>query len=218
MDGSRAERKERTRQAILRAALRRLEDRGFAALSLRSVARDVGIVPTAFYRHFPDMDELGMALVTESFASLRVMIRAARQESMAPGDAIGRSVRVVVRHVHEHREHFRFIARERFGGVAALRRAIGWELRLIVSELATDLGRFPYLERWSADDLRMLAELMVNAMISITDAVHSLPPGQPEAEAEIIGTAEKQLRLIVLGVPHWRGAPRDGGAPRPAAD
>src|SRR5690606_22108465 len=49
---SRAARKERTRQALLDAGLRLAADHTLAAVSLRHIAREVGIVPTAFYRHF----------------------------------------------------------------------------------------------------------------------------------------------------------------------
>ncbi len=64
---TRAQRKQRTREALLDAALSMLEDRPFASLSLREVSRAAGISPAAFYRHFQDMDELGFALVDESF-------------------------------------------------------------------------------------------------------------------------------------------------------
>ena len=63
MTQTRGERKERTRRAILDAALELSEEQTFAALSLRQVAREVGIVPTAFYRHFASLDDLGLALV-----------------------------------------------------------------------------------------------------------------------------------------------------------
>ena len=49
------------------------------ALSLRQVAKEVGIVPTAFYRHFDSIEDLGLALVEESFASLREMLRDVRR-------------------------------------------------------------------------------------------------------------------------------------------
>ena len=65
---SRLERKERTRRAILDAALELCEDSSLVALSLRQVAGRVGIVPTGFYRHFESIESLGMALVDESFA------------------------------------------------------------------------------------------------------------------------------------------------------
>lgn len=66
---SRVERKERTRQALLEGTLALAADRGFAALSLREIARSAGIVPTAFYRHFASLDELGTALVDEGCAN-----------------------------------------------------------------------------------------------------------------------------------------------------
>src|SRR5690242_15788980 len=74
-----AERREHTRQALLDAALDQM-DAGvsFDALSLRSVARTAGVVPAAFYRHFSSMDELGLALVDESFRTLRSLLREAR--------------------------------------------------------------------------------------------------------------------------------------------
>ena len=37
----------------------------FASISLREVAKTAGVVPTSFYRHFGDMEELGLAMVDE---------------------------------------------------------------------------------------------------------------------------------------------------------
>lgn len=202
--GTRQERKQRTRRALLDAALELLEEQSFSSLSLRQVTRAAGIVPTAFYRHFDDMDELGLVLIDESFRTLRAMLRDARVDPGAYENAIRNSVEVLVREVHAHDAHFRFIGRERFGGVAALRHAIRGEIRLFASELATDLARFPYLDGWSTEDLQMLAGLIVNAMVSTAQAILDAPPEDPAAEAEIIETAERQLRLIMLGVPQWR--------------
>ncbi len=201
---TRQERKQRTRAALLESALRLLEDQSFSSVSLREVARGAGVVPTAFYRHFASMDELGLALIDESFRTLREMIRAARSETALPGDVIRRSVEILVRHVHRHRLHFRFIARERHTGVPALRHAIRTEIRLFSSELATDLARFPNLRGWSTEDLHMLAGLLVNAMVSIAEAILDAPLDSPGAEEEIMRVARKQLRLIALGTPAWR--------------
>ena len=62
----RDERKQQSRQALLDAALHlSTSGRSFSSISLREVAREVGLVPTAFYRHFQDMDELGKELVDQ---------------------------------------------------------------------------------------------------------------------------------------------------------
>jgi AcrR family transcriptional regulator len=210
---TRQERKQQTRQALLDAALELLEQQSFASLSLRQVTRAAGIVPTAFYRHFADMEELGLVLVDESFRTLRAMIRAARADPRTYEHVIRNSVDVLVSHVHAHEAHFRFIARERFGGVAALRHAIRTEIRLFASDLAMDLSRFPVLETWSSEDLQLLAGLIVNAMVSTAEAILDAPPRDPAAEEEIAATARRQLRLITLGVPRWRGSGEPTQAP-----
>src|ERR1700690_2872743 len=131
---TRSERKLRTREALIDAALRLLEQESFSSLSLREVAREGGIVPTGFYRHFENMQELGLALVDRSFRSLRDMLRGARATADGDEHVIRRSIAVLVADVHEHRAHFRFIARERSGGVAGLRYAIRSQIRLLASE------------------------------------------------------------------------------------
>jgi AcrR family transcriptional regulator len=203
---TRREQKERTRIALLDAALRLLESKSFGSLGLREVAREAGVVPTAFYRHFESMEELGLALIDDSFRTLRRMIRDARSQNLAFEHVIHDSVEILVRHVHEHRLHFRFVARERSSGVPVLRQAIRAEIRLFSSELATDLARFPFLDRWSTEDLGVLATLIVNTMVSTAEEIVEAPSGRPEVEQEVVRRAEKQLLLIALGVPQWRGA------------
>lgn len=203
---SRRERKERTRQAILDAALDLVAEEGLAALSLRQLTRAVGIVPTAFYRHFASIDELGLALVDRSFASLRLMIREARQGNPQLSGVIRSSVAILVQHVHSDRTYFRFIARERFGGVPVVRRAIRHELELFERELATDLARLPGLDTWTAEDLRVMANLIVNALVATAEDILDAPPERPEVEREIVRTAEKQLRMIVVGAANWRSS------------
>ncbi|MGH3876953.1 MAG: TetR family transcriptional regulator [Actinophytocola sp.] len=202
---SRQERKQRTRQALLDAALELLADRGFGNLSLREVTKRVGIVPTAFYRHFTSMDELGVALVEEAMRTLRRMIRAARSDPASSHHLIRASVRTLYEHVRGNEDHFRFVIRERYSGTGPVSRAIGVELRLFSSELAIDLARFEYLREWSTEDLHMMADLIVTAMLAtVTDLLEGVRPGDAEADERIVSIARKRLRLIVLGVPSWR--------------
>jgi AcrR family transcriptional regulator len=204
---ARETRKVHTRQALLDAALDLVESgKSFSSLSLREITREVGVVPAAFYRHFRDVEELGLALVDESMTTLRRMIREARETPLDPQHIIRRSVETLVRHVHANRRHFRFIASEMHGGVPALRERIQREILSFRSELALDLGRLPYLNRWSAEDLQMIAGLMVNAMVQIAESLIDVPADRPQAEEEVIRVAEKQLMLISLGVPQWRSA------------
>ena len=199
---TRAERKERTRQALLDAALELSADRGLGGVSLREVARHVGIVPTAFYRHFSSMDELGVTLAADTMRVLRRLLRDARR---TPGPAGARqSLDVLVQQVRAHKATFRFLARERHGGVPEVAAAISVELRLLTSELAADLGRSPGLDDWEFDDLEMAADLLVTAMLDfVLDLLAVERPGSTE-EAEVVTRAEKQMRLILLGTTAWR--------------
>lgn len=208
---SRDEQKLHTRQALLQAALQLLEHQNFDGLSLREITREAGIVPTAFYRHFRDMEELGLALVEESMSTLRQMIRSARATPLPAQHTIRRSVEILVRHVHAHRTHFRFIVREMYSG-GAVRQAIRREIQSFAHELALDLSRLPHLNQWSAEDLQMISGLMVNAMVSTAAVLLEAPPDRPETERQIRREAEKQLRLIILGVPHWKPAAPSGPA------
>ncbi|KUI31225.1 TetR family transcriptional regulator [Mycobacterium sp. IS-1496] len=203
---SREEKKEATRRAIVAAALTLLEERSFAALSLREVTREAGIAPAAFYRHFESMEALGLVLIDESFRALRDLLRSARAGKLDPKRVIESSVDMLVEGVNQRREYWRFIGRERSSGVAVLRYAIRTEIRLVTSELAIDLARFPGLNTWSAEDLNILASLIVNAMISIAEAIENTADASDAAQAEIKRIAVKQLRMIVVGVAGWRSA------------
>ncbi|RZQ64867.1 TetR family transcriptional regulator [Amycolatopsis suaedae] len=204
---TRQERKRRTRQALLETALSLLDERGFADLSLREVTRGAGIVPTAFYRHFASMEELGVELVEQSMRTLRDMLRSARTGETSSGDIIRDSVHTLHVHVRRHEDHFRFLLRERYGGAGPIQRAIADELRLFASELAVDLARFDQLRAWSSEDLHMMAGLIVTAMLATVEDLLDVRPRGAGTDRRILRTAEKRLRLILLGVANWRSDP-----------
>lgn len=203
MTETRVERKERTRRAILDAALALCEDSSLVALSLRQVAKEVGIVPTAFYRHFESIEALGLALVDESFVSLRAMLRDIRREEPSFGDIVDRSVDILALHARQERAHFAFIARERGAGPPQVREAIRHEVELCERELAADLARLPGTEPWSAEDLQVLSNLMVTAMVATAERL-VVSGARPDAEKQITETARTQLRMVLIGALNWR--------------
>ncbi|MEO8814408.1 MAG: TetR family transcriptional regulator [Mycobacterium sp.] len=202
---SREERKEATRRAIISAALKLVEERSFSALSLREVTRAASIVPAAFYRHFESMDALGLVLIDESFRALRETLRDARAGGLDPNRVIESSADVLVASVAARREYWRFINRERSSGMTVVRYAIRTEIRLITSELATDLARFRGLSGWSTEDLNVLAGLFVNSMILTAEAIEEAPDA--ESLTEIKHLAVKQLRMIAVAAGGWRSKP-----------
>jgi AcrR family transcriptional regulator len=203
--GARDERKQRTRRALLDAALTLLEgERSFSSLSLREVAKVAGVVPAAFYRHFGSMEDLGLALVDDSFRTLHQLMREARSAPLPASNLISRSVETFLKYAQEHRLHFQFIAKERYSGSSAIRLGIRKEIRLWVSDLAADLAPFPKLKNFNGDDLRMMAGLVVNAMIAATELMLDADPQDAEELARIYRNADKQIMLIFLGAAQWK--------------
>jgi TetR/AcrR family transcriptional regulator, fatty acid biosynthesis regulator len=195
---TRVERKERTRQALLEGTLALAAERGFAALSLREVARSAGIVPTAFYRHFASLDELGTTLVDESVRQLRLALRDLRRTPDAP---LAETVRFVFAQIAGRDALYGFLIRERHGGSAVLRRAIAIEMQLLTRELVVDLSRLRALDSWSPEDLELAADLIVSTVAShIADYVVAVPRERPE----IVERTVRHVRLIALGMAAWR--------------
>lgn len=200
---TRIDRKERTRRALLDTALALTSDSSLVQLSLRQVAKEVGIVPTAFYRHFASLEDLGLALVDESFVSLRAMLHDVRrpEASSSTIEIADRSVDVLASHVARHRAHFAFIARERAAGPAAVRAAIRHEIQLTARELAADLARLPAASAYSPEDLQTLSGLIVGAMV---DTAEQLIAARPDQQPRLIAEARTRLRMVLIGALQWR--------------
>jgi len=202
---SRAERKGQTRRALLDAALERLGgDASFTSLSLREVAKDAGVVPAAFYRHFPDMEALGLTLVEESFSTVRARMRDLRAAPQPTAHVVQASLETFLGYVQEHPNHFRFIAKERYSGSTALRLAIRSEIRLFTSELAIDMARVPRLAAMSAADLQLAAALVVQTVMGATEMVLDARTSDTEEIARIEREASRQLRMVLLGAAVWQ--------------
>ena len=207
---TRGERKERTRQSIMDATLALCEDSSLVALSLRQVAKEVGIVPTAFYRHFASIEDLGLSLVEDSFVSLRAMLRDVRRTDPDYGDIIDSSISVLVEHVRTRHSHFAFIARERSAGPPAVRAAIRHQIELVERELATDLARLTDPDYWSTEDLGVLSNMIVTLAVGTTEAILG---ARPEAEEAIGVQARTQLRMVIVGALRWRSDENASGTP-----
>src|SRR3954449_2734805 len=70
-----------------------------ANLSLRAVARDLGMVSSAVYRYFPSRDELLTALIVETYDTIGDLAEQAHARSIQAGDDHGRRWSTVCRSV-----------------------------------------------------------------------------------------------------------------------
>ncbi len=203
--GTRVERKERTRQRLVEAALALIGDgRSYTSLSLREITRVAGVVPAAFYRHFRDLDELGLALVEMGGVTLRRLLREARRDGIPPTDMLRGSVLIYKRFVEERSLVFRFIAGERGGGSRTIRQAIRSEESHFAAEMAQDLRALGTLPDLSSTTLQMICGLVVTTMLNAASDILDVPKGQPRQEHEQVENFVRQLRVVFLGARHWR--------------
>jgi AcrR family transcriptional regulator len=85
------------RAALVEAGLKALETTEFADLSLRQLAREVGVSATAVYRHFPDKQALMQALANAGIEQLGRFQQQAAADSAGNADAFAATGRAYVR-------------------------------------------------------------------------------------------------------------------------
>jgi len=203
--GSRSAQKQRTREELLNAALNLMDTgRGFSSLSLREVTREAGVVPAAFYRHFSDLDELGLALVEACGLTLRRLLREARRQGLPPTQMLRSSVLIYKNYVKAHHRYFRFAASARGGGSPSIRKAIRNEESHFAHEMAQDMRNLDLMPRLPMAALEMICSLVVTTMMNAATDILDLPEGQRQAEKEMTENFVMQLRLIFLGARAWR--------------
>jgi AcrR family transcriptional regulator len=208
---SRTERKDQTRNSLLQAALALMgEGRSFTSLGIREIARESGMVPNAFYRHFRNTDELGLALVEEVGITLRRLLRDARQTSVEQDDITRRSVHVYHQYVVHNRLLFLFISSERSGGSRILRLAIRNEVTHFTNEMAQDFRRLGLYKETSTSSLQMVCGLVVTTMLAAAPEILDLPPDQPLLEAEMTENFVHQMQVVLLGASMWKDKPQQG--------
>ncbi|MFH8371667.1 TetR/AcrR family transcriptional regulator [Streptomyces sp. NPDC018031] len=94
--------------AIKEEARRQLADRGAGELSLRAVARELGMVSSALYRYFPSRDDLLTALIIDAYDALGADAEAALaategSDPVSRWTAVCRAVRAwALGHPHEY--------------------------------------------------------------------------------------------------------------------
>jgi AcrR family transcriptional regulator len=187
----RSEQKEKTRQAIIEAALILSEERGFPALSLREVTREAEIAPATFYRHFKDMEELGLVLVDKVAQTLRQLMRKARQRIKANGSIIESSVITQLEFSQKNAQLFRLLTSGLTGGPKIFREALQKEKQFFIDELHEDLNTDVRLANTS-----LVAEVMVNqVLVASIEAIDKKPEELILIQQRLI----TQLRMILLG-------------------
>ena len=174
--------KAQTRRNLIEAALRLSTLKGFQSLSLREVAQAAQLSPAAFYRHFRDMDELGLYLIDEIALSLRRLLRQARQNSQrqAASNLTVFSIETFLNYVNENQNLFRLLLGQRQGSSDVFRRAIRKEIDVFVEELTEDLERIAWSRGESLAHPAFAAEAIVTIVFNLGAEALDLPKFKQE--------------------------------------
>lgn len=194
MAGIRAQQKEKTRRLLIQAAMNQLSaEHGYASLSLREVAREAGIAPTSFYRHFQNMEELGLTLVDEGGLALRQLLRQSRLQIAKGGSIIRASVTTFMAFVSQQTPIFRLLLQEKSGNSREFRLAVQREVAHFTRELVDYLVQ----EQGFA---KPLAELQADAIVRIVFSAGADAIDADASERErLTESTINQVRLVARG-------------------
>jgi AcrR family transcriptional regulator len=171
----RSEQKSKTRDQLIASGLKLSGKKGFSALSLREVATDAGITPAGFYKHFRDMEELGLAMLDEVGLSLRRLLRESRKRVDPGPNAVRSSVETFLKFVTENGNLFRLLLGERQGASPTFRKAIHTEFDRFVSEMSVDLQRTHEALKMPLRNPAMTAEAIVAIVFTLGAEALDLP-------------------------------------------
>ncbi|ABR73770.1 DNA-binding transcriptional regulator FabR [Actinobacillus succinogenes] len=197
MAGVRAIQKEKTRRALVDAAFNQLNaEKSFSNLSLREVAREANIAATSFYRHFKDMDELGLVMVDEAGLTLRQLMRQARKRIEKGGSVIAISVETFFEFINSSPNVFRLLLRESSGTSQAFRTAAAREIKHFADELAEYIANKHGYSQYIA---YVQAEGMVTLVFTAgANALDMNPKEREQLKERLI----LQLRMLARGAMH----------------
>jgi AcrR family transcriptional regulator len=193
------------REALMAAVLSLVgEGRPFASLGIREVARQAKVVPTAFYRHFRNMDDLGLQLVDELGLVLRRMMRETREQAPKAERIIADSINLFTDQVLANPAFFRFMMQGLAGETRSIREAIRSEMRFFAHELMSDLRRMGLLTQVGDSDLEVICDLVIRTVaFSLTDILGLNADDEHRLEQVRLRTL-RHLQVIFLGAQHWR--------------
>lgn len=186
-----------SREDLLAAALKLLgPHRSVSTLSLREVAREAGIAPNSFYRHFHDMDELAIALIDQAGRSLRRIIGEARQRATAERSVVRSSVEIFMEQLSADEKLLHILLREGTGS-DAFKLAVERELQFFEDELQADLIRLAAAHGTGIYEPALAAKAITRLVFAVGGTAIDLPR---ERHAELVEQLVTMLRMIVTGM------------------
>ncbi|WP_289103023.1 TetR family transcriptional regulator [uncultured Marinobacter sp.] len=125
---------------LVQAALRLItETRSLTSLGLRELAREAGLNPNTFYRHFKSLDEFGLQVLGYIAEDMKTGVRQLRQMADSSEQASHDTVTFVYRYFLANPAATTVAVRELHGPSPVLRRALEAQLDASAREMAEDI-------------------------------------------------------------------------------
>lgn len=213
----REDRKQQSHQALLDATLAfSSQGRAFSTISLREVANAVGVVPTAFYRHFQDMNQLGLELLDQVAIHIKGVLNQLGQAYLyQPNTRTHTGLELFFQAVEYHPEPWIFFVAERWGGSDVLRVGIEREIHFLAEDVMHELAKMQSTRHIQApQDLQalaqMLIELSLNWAMGWIHLQHQADPELRRAQSNAFKTQSVlQMQLLLRGILHWYRRPTE---------
>ena len=192
----RIDQKQKTRRLLIETALKLSAEKGFSSLSLREVSKASGITPTAFYRHFKDMDDLGLTLIDEVGLGLRQILRESRRVVDKDGGTVRAPVEAFINYIAENANLFRVLLGERQGSSPAFRKALFAEFGRFIEQVADEIERISNTQKHPFYESALTAEAIVAVAFTVGSEALDLPKHR---RAELTERLIKVIKIILRG-------------------
>lgn len=194
--GLRERKKQRTREAIVEAALRLFDERGFEHTTIADIAEAADIAPRTFFGYFPSKEDVVFADFPADFDAFAERLHG-RDEDQTAIDVLRAFIADVLENaeVADDRELCRKRVIKQSEALDAHRRALMGRMEDMLAEaLARDLGNRP-------GDLRppMIASAAVAALGSL-DRAGITDPESPPTREEALAMIDQALTFLQGGL------------------
>src|SRR3990167_1140943 len=212
------------KRLLMDAALKlTAQSRSINALGLRELAREAGLNPNTFYRHFKDIDELGLSIIEEMTNKLRQPLRDLRKraaESVVPPELAGigweenpllnlqkdtrapkATVKLFLDYVAQNPNAFIMGVRELHGASPVLRQALRKVMADFAQDMADDIKQLQLLPMLDDATLLEVASTISREMFQLSmDYIE-----QPEQRNAIFAQAEALVVMLFTGATVLKG-------------
>jgi AcrR family transcriptional regulator len=171
-------------------------EKSISSLSLREIAREAGIAPNSFYRHFKDIDELAVALINRAGLVLRQIIREARLHANQHKGVVRSSIEIFLQQLDADEGNLGLLLREGYTGSPSYKKAVEQQLTDFQHELQDDLVRLGRLTHQHVEHADIVAKAITQLVFHMGAKVLDLSSAERQVIAE---DTILMIRMIIEG-------------------